>query len=107
MESMLIGPQPAAGGLEDESMPWPMFRRVERQAQHMSEMMERLEVDGAAAARHQLGASFAQARTTCLLCRSTADCSRWLRGAPDAEHPSRFCPNIAYFEMFSRRGSAR
>ena len=89
-------------GLEDESMPWPMFRHVERQTQHMGEMMERLHVDGAAAARHQDGVSFAQARTNCILCRSTVQCSRWLEGAPGAEHPSRFCANIAFFETVMR-----
>lgn len=84
-------------------MPWPMCRHVERQAQHMSEMMERLDVDGAAAARHQFGSSFARARTNCLLCRSTNECSRWIKSAPGAEHPSSYCPNFAYFKMFSRR----
>lgn len=84
-------------------MPWPMCRHVERQAQHMSEMMERLGVDGAAAARHQHGVSFAQARTNCILCRSTVKCSRWLEGAPGAEHPARFCANVAFFEKVLRQ----
>jgi hypothetical protein len=80
-------------------MSWPMFRRVERQAQTMSRMMERLDVDMAAAVRHQHGASFAQARTNCVLCQSTHECDRWLAGAPDASDPSHFCPNIRFFSM--------
>ncbi len=84
-------------------MPWPMFRHVERQAQHMSEMMERIGVDGATAARHQHGVSFAQARTNCILCRSTVECSRWIENAPGAEHPSRFCPNLAFFQECVRQ----
>lgn len=88
-------------------MHWPMFRRVERQVQHMARMMERIDVDAAAAVRHQSGASFAQARTRCIHCRSATECRRWLAGEPDAEHPARFCPNIAYFEKFARRPFSR
>lgn len=83
--------------LEDRIMPWPMFRRVERQAQHMSEMMERLEVDAGTAARCQQGSAFAQARANCLRCGSTRECCRWLDGASDAPHPATFCPNVPFF----------
>ena len=83
-------------------MPWSLSRHVERQAQLMGEMMERLDVDPLAAARHQHGSSFTQARTNCVLCRSSSECRRWLDGAPDAEHPSQFCPNMSFFERCLR-----
>ncbi len=83
-------------------MPWPMFRHVERQAQHLSEMMERLGVDEAAAVRHQHGVSFAQARTNCIVCQSGRECDHWLSGAVDAVDPGRYCPNMAFFEAFRR-----
>ena len=83
-------------------MPWSICRQVERQAQLMGEMMERLGVDPLAAARRQHGTAFVQARTTCLLCRSSSDCRRWIEGAPEAEHPSRFCPNMPFFESCLR-----
>jgi len=84
-------------------MPWSLCRHVERQAQLMGEMMERLGVDPLAAARHQHGASFTQARTNCLLCRSTTECRRWLDGVPGAEHPSLYCPNMPFFEACRRQ----
>ncbi len=84
-------------------MRWSMCRHVERQAQLMGELMERLGVDPVAAARHQHGASFAQARTKCILCPSSRKCRQWLDGIPEAADPSHYCPNMAFFRMCMRQ----
>ena len=84
-------------------MPGPMCRQIERQARHMSEIMMRLRVDGAAAVRHQRGVSFYEARTNCIRCREHVRCRRWLEGELGADHPAGFCPNMEYFGLFIRQ----
>ena len=59
-------------------MSWWMTRRVERQATRMHDMMERLDVDGAALARADKGDVYMQARTRCLTCGTSDKCLRWL-----------------------------
>src|SRR5882672_3025847 len=49
------------------SMRWWMTRRVERQATRMHEVMERLNVDGAALARVRQGQAYADARARCVM----------------------------------------
>jgi hypothetical protein len=85
-------------------MRWWMTRRVERQATRMHEMMERLNVDGAALARADQGRTYAQARTHCLTCGTCDKCLRWLdddRGV--MEKPPDFCPNLHTFEQFKKK----
>lgn len=84
-------------------MPWPMHANVIRQAQHMNDMMDRLDIDQVAAARHQQGRAYAEARTNCLHCRFARECARWVQGAADAESPARYCPNAMFFATFQRR----
>ena len=83
-------------------MPWPMFQQVARQAQHMSDMMDRLDVDAVAAARHQRGRTYAEARSNCLYCPFARECARWIHGAADARSPAEYCPNAAFFGAFQR-----
>jgi hypothetical protein len=74
---------------------WPMFRRVERQARHFGEMIERLDVDPGAAAREEDGRAFAAAIRCCIWCAHAAECRDWLdRGASGAA--PLFCPNAGY-----------
>lgn len=82
---------------------WPMFRRVLRQAQRMDDMMQRLDVDPALAARRDQGMAFARARTVCLFCPAAAQCERWLAEATGTPEPPGFCPNAAFFAACRRR----
>lgn len=81
---------------------WPIFRHVEERAQRMADMMDRLDVDIVAAARLNHGNAFANARTTCLLCRAARDCDRWLHGDEGGRRPEEFCGNFAFFARCSR-----
>jgi uncharacterized protein DUF6455 len=85
-----------------QPVPWPMYRRVERRAVRIHEMMRRLDVDPAKLARLRRGDAYAEARATCLSCRASEACLRWL-GAPStgAKRPE-FCPNLALFERCRR-----
>lgn len=75
---------------------WPMGKRMERQAQLMGEMMERVAVDVGAAARDGIGIAFGAASRRCMMCRSSEECRQWLdKGGGDAA-PA-FCPNAAFF----------
>lgn len=68
----------------------------------MNEMMDRLGVDAVAAARHQRGTAFAEARMACIVCRSAGECRRWLDSEPGAPEPSDFCANMAFFRACRR-----
>lgn len=81
---------------------WPIFRHVEERAQRMTDMMDRLDVDIIAAARLHHGNAFANARTTCLLCRAERDCDRWLHGDEQGRRPEEFCGNFAFFARCGR-----
>jgi hypothetical protein len=76
-----------------------MLDRVLQQAQRMEDMMRRLGVDPAVAARKEQGTAFARARGVCMRCPSAPQCARWLAqsaGTGLAE-PPRFCPLAAFF----------
>lgn len=88
-------------------MSWWMTRRVERQATRMHEMMERLNVDGAALARANNGDVYKEARTRCLTCGTSDKCLRWLEREEIPPRRPDFCPNISTFEQFRREGADR
>lgn len=79
-------------------MDWPMYRRVERQAVRMHEMMDRLDVDPAALARLGQGEAYAEARARCLFCKSADECLRWLERRTPPNNPRLFCPSLPLFE---------
>ena len=84
-------------------MRWWMTRRVERQATRMHEVMERLNVDGAALARVRQGQAYADARAGCLTCGTSDQCLRWLDSITTATgDPPEFCPNLRLFEQYKR-----
>jgi hypothetical protein len=82
-------------------MHWPMFRRVERQAQRMHKMMRRLNVDSGMHARLRRGDAYTEARSTCLFCGTSEKCLRWL-GDPAQRGRPEFCPNLKLFEACKR-----
>lgn len=79
-------------------MQWAMTRRVERQARRLHDMMQRLEVDGAALARLRQGDAYAEARGRCLSCGTSDKCLRWLDSAAPSKDRPEFCPNLSLFE---------
>jgi hypothetical protein len=81
-------------------MQWWMTRRVERQATRMHEIMDRLNVDGAALARARQGEVYAEARARCLTCGTSDKCLRWLDRQPPSAEPPEFCPNRRLFEQY-------
>ena len=81
--------------------PWPMYRRTERLAVRMHEMMQRLDVDPAKLARLRGGAAYGEARATCLSCTASETCLRWLDAPASGGRPE-FCPNLAVFEGCKR-----
>jgi Family of unknown function (DUF6455) len=84
-------------------MRWWMTRRVERQATRMHEMMDRLNVDGAALARARQGELYAEARARCIGCEISDRCLRWLDSEPTAKDISTFCANRQLFEQYRKR----
>lgn len=82
---------------------WPLYRRVERQARRMHEVMERLDVDVGALARLRQGDAYAEARTRCLFCGTSDRCLRWLDDPAQAGRRPQFCPNLALFEACARK----
>ena len=78
-------------------MHWPMFRRVERQARRMHEMMKRLNVDPGKLARSRRGDAYAE-RATCLFCGTSEKCLRWLDDPAQAGKRPEFCPNLTLFK---------
>jgi hypothetical protein len=85
----------AARDRGEETMRGWMRRRVERQAQLMGAMMERVGVDPAAAPH---GRALAAAGRRCLWCASSQRCMSWLpQAGPVARAPS-FCPNARLLE---------
>ncbi len=79
-------------------MAHPQFRRVERQARRMHDMMDRLEVDPGKLARLRQGEAYAEARTRCLDCVDADKCLRWLETFDLSPDRPDFCPNIELFE---------
>lgn len=88
-------------------MSWWMTRRVERQATRMHEMMERLDVDGAALARSGKGDAYMQARTRCLTCGTSDKCLRWLEREQTPARSPDFCPNLSTFEHFRKTSNIK
>jgi hypothetical protein len=85
-------------------MDWPMYRRVERQAVRMHDMMDRLDVDPRAFARLQDGEVYAEARARCLFCAAPEECLRWLESSERAgEEAPAFCPNLHLFKAAEKR----
>jgi hypothetical protein len=84
-------------------MDWPMYRRVERQAVRMHEMMDRLGVDQGAFARLRQGEVYAEARARCLFCGTTEKCLRWLEERDRPGAVPAFCPNLRLFETCATR----
>lgn len=84
-------------------MRWWMTRRVERQATRMHDMMERLDVDGAALARARQGELYAQARRRCVSCGTTDKCLRWLDEPLKLGNGPDFCPNLSLFDTYRRK----
>jgi Family of unknown function (DUF6455) len=83
-------------------MRWWMTRRVERHATRMHEVMERLDVDGAALARQRQGQGYADARKRCMTCGTSDQCLRWLDSKPATGGAPEFCPNLRLFQQFKR-----
>ncbi|HUS95366.1 MAG TPA: DUF6455 family protein [Hyphomicrobiaceae bacterium] len=100
-------------------MSWPMYRRVERQAVRLHQMMERLGVNPGRMARLRNGDGYAEARSVCLYCGTSDRCLRWLdrQEPPDGQttitagkaggpgNEPEFCPNLAAFNA-CRMGKA-
>jgi hypothetical protein len=82
-----------------------MFNRVLQQAARMEDMMERIGVDLALAAREDHGQAYARARTICLNCPAAPQCERWLAEPDGASEPPLFCPLAAFFAACRRRPS--
>jgi hypothetical protein len=78
-----------------------MYRRTERRAVRMHEMMQRLDVDPAKLARLRGGAAYGEAHATCLSCTASETCLRWLDAPASGERPA-FCPNLEVFEGCKR-----
>jgi len=83
--------------MREPTQTWCRFQQVQRQAEHLGEVMDRLNVDALTAARLENGEAFARAQRTCLECRFERHCRRWLDAAIVMEGPPTFCPNAAFF----------
>lgn len=79
-------------------MEWPLCRLVERRANRMAVMMERLDVDTLELVRRDKGRAYAEARSNCLHCCNAQDCLQWLDADPPSPERPEFCPNLALFE---------
>jgi hypothetical protein len=101
-EGSLPGPMACGPGLTCRQSPrWPMYRRVERRAVRMQEMMQSLDVDPTKLARQRGGDAYAEARARCLSCDASETCLRWLNTSTSGRRPE-FCPNLALFEACKR-----
>ena len=83
-------------------MAWPMYRRVERRALRMHDMMKRLDVDPGKLARLRGGDAYAEACAKCLSCRTSEECLRWLDDSAQAGRRPELCPNLPLFEACRR-----
>ncbi len=88
-------------------MNWAMFRRVERRATRMHEMMQRLDLDPVVLVRFRRGDAYAEARARCLFCGTSDKCLRWLEQRPPPDKRPEFCPNLSLFEACRRKSVAR
>jgi len=78
----------------------------ERRATLMASMLHRLDIDIAQACRDALGTTMQRATRTCVFCRSSDVCERWLSDPRDPGGYERFCPNADKFRRFPRRGAS-
>lgn len=83
-------------------MELPIYRRVERRALRMHEMMARLDVDPSVLARLREGDAYMQARSRCLFCGTSDTCLRWLASPVQRDQRPEFCPNRRLFEACKR-----
>jgi hypothetical protein len=83
-------------------MEWPMFHRVERRATRMHEVMDRLNVDLVALTLLCEGNAYAEARSLCLFCGSSAECLSWLDRPERGDEQPQFCPVLPRFEACKR-----
>lgn len=77
----------------------PMLNRVFRQAWLMDQMMERLGIAPALAARVDRGVARYEARTKCISCRNDRLCLAWV-GRSEGKaplNPPGFCQNADFF----------
>lgn len=79
-------------------MAWPMFERVARQSRRLDEMMQRLEINPATAARRDRGLALPLARSRCLTCTQVRLCGLWLHQAPMTPPTPDFCPNALFLD---------
>ncbi len=89
--------------MSDFCFSWPMLNHVLSQAELMDQMMARLGVDPAVAARLDRGAAFYEARIRCVDCSSVETCRCWLASSEASPMPPKFCPNVAFFEECVKR----
>ena len=75
----------------------PMAEHVWRQEQTLQDMMARLGVDPAVAARWDAGDAYRQARTNCIVCWNALACRAWLADEIGAIYPIPTCRNRTYF----------
>jgi hypothetical protein len=80
----------------------PMCRQVEHRARRLQDMMEGLDVEVLALARHERGHAFYAARTVCIGCIKAELCSEWLAVPPEERARPSFCPNADLLERFAR-----
>lgn len=71
--------------------------RMDRQSHLMGAMMASLDVDTEGAATEASGARLERAARSCLMCRDSDACERWLMANPHAEAGPEFCPNRVFF----------
>jgi hypothetical protein len=79
-----------------------MYRRIEKQARRMREMMARLRVDPVALARSRNGNAFAEARNRCVACRTIEECARYLHKPEGTAGDPDFCPNHQLFQSIEK-----
>jgi len=89
--------------MSDFCFSWPMFNHVLSQAERMDQMMSRLGVNPAVAARIDRGAAFYEARTRCIDCLSVGSCRSWLVSSEASPMPPDFCPIAAFFADCAKR----
>ena len=78
----------------------------ERRATLMATMLRQLDIDLARACAEALGTTMQRATRTCVLCRRSDACERWLSDPRDPAGYERFCPNADKFRRFARRGAS-
>jgi hypothetical protein len=86
----------ARGPGQGEDMRGWMKRRVERQAELMGAMMERIGCDPSAASLR--GRAYAAAGRRCLWCPFSQRCASWLEETGPASRAPAFCPNARFLE---------